>query len=204
MRPWISFLLTLAVLIGTLSGCGSAPNQVLVAEALTPEEAVRRALTLHGQFDLPQSFQVIETRELPGEHERVLILYRTLGPLGAQTPSVPTVGFQLVERQADGWHAMGGAALARTASPAQPVEYMHTIHHYGGESYVTVFGFVVTPEAATVEVTFDNGQTLHAMVDAELFALATANAHIARQLRVLDRSGRLLWEAEPPAPMEVG
>ena len=114
MRTWIGFLLGLALLICTAGGCGSVPKAPPVAEAATPEQAVRRALTLNGQFDLPQSFQVVETRYLSGANQRMLIFYRSHGPLGAQTRSVPTVGFHFGERQVDGWHAMSGGALART------------------------------------------------------------------------------------------
>jgi hypothetical protein len=205
----------MALLALPVTGCALVPDRlrtlldgnqqpVPIAPARTPEEAVRRAVTLFGQRELPPGFEVLETRPIPNVADIVLVRYRFLPPAEGQPSTAPAIGIQLVARQETSWDSQSGSALSRTGSPEQVIEYLHIAHHAGGGTYATVFGHVLTPDVAVVEATFDNGQTLRDQVKHDSFVLVAPHAKAARELRTLDKSGRVLRRFDLPPPVEAG
>ena len=165
---------------------------------------MRRAITLFGQRELPSGFEVLETRPIPNVADIVLVRYRFLPPVDGQPSTAPAVGIQLVARQETHWSSQSGSALSRTSSPEQLIDYLHIAHHAGGDTYATVFGHVLTPDVAAVEATFDNGQTVRDTVNHDSFVLVAPHTNAARELRALDKSGRILRRFDLPSPVEAG
>ncbi len=179
-------LLMLSLLLWVLAGCSVVPP------ALTPQESARQS-TLTMSPESAATFQVMGTRQW---ERGVVVLYTYLQPAQEQRPPMQIFGYTLVVPSGWGtWQAVGSGAGGSNAPP--PAENLvHYSYGGGGGSqrgfFSIVSGYVLAPNVAAVEITFDNGQVLRDKTGDGLFAVVTTAKVAACELRVLDDQGQIL------------
>lgn len=192
-----------------LTGCRAtemvvdAPAQIARARegrALTPEDAVSNMRSCLGPTD---HFQIRNRRPW---HSGFIVLYTAVCPPNEKFDvPISVVGYAYVEPHQGDWRIR--SSLARgTESP--PPEQLVDIARTGGwaanplREFSIVFGQVLAPEVAAVEVTFADGMVLRDEPTNGVFTLVTDGKVDSCEMRIYGANGQLLKRRDLSPPQQ--
>jgi hypothetical protein len=143
---------------------------------------------------VPQSFRHVGTRMW---ERGAIVLYYVVCLQGKDTPlagqALRMFKCNILEHTPhfpDGWCTIGGGGF----DAPDEVDSLDSPLHYaygtgGGGPFAVVFGYTVSFDVHTVEVTFSNGAVLRDVVQNGVFAVLCPQLTRARDMRVLQQDG---------------
>lgn len=154
-----------------------------------------------------QGFQVLGTHQWA---KGVIVLYSAMCPTNDGKASTQRVfGHQVMKRDGMGWQVSSGDSFGMENSP-KPTDQKtaEQLIDYGvGRSqpdehdrYLILYGQILNPKVAAVEVTFNNGQVLRDSGRDGAFALVALNATGICELRILGTDNQILRKDELAKP----
>ena len=190
------------VLVGLLlcATAGYSLNRFI----LSPEYVVRRNLgNICPQNTVAEDFHILSTRKWSAKK---IVVYR----VNCRSENVIPIknrsflGHQVVVRKEISWQALGSGDRLEVL-PQPPGELVHYGIGYnkknvGGDRHTVIYGEILIPKVAAVEVTFDNGKTLRDEGKDGILTMALPEAVEVREVRVLGADGQVLQRDSTSPP----
>jgi hypothetical protein len=174
-------LIMLVMLMGT--GC-SPPRLCPDAIAPTPEQAA--------QLMLPIGVQHVTILGVRDWQSGKVVIFEA-----EQPPGSLKLGFALVQpRLGCGWVLRASGMDQIILTPALQSLVRLDGQSYPGMPLVMVYGRLLDPQIAAVEVTFDNGAIRRETIRERMFLLNEPSAQIACSLRLFDRQDQVIQQLD--------
>ncbi|MGA7937425.1 MAG: hypothetical protein WCA35_27995 [Kovacikia sp.] len=148
-----------------------------------------------------EDFQVVSTQKWA---QGVVVLYRALCPGKDQKSPMQTIfGHKVVKRNGISWQVSGGANYETRDSEeasGQLVEYGISSSMGKSDRYTILYGQILKPKVAAVEVTFNNGKILRDWSSNGAFVLIAPGATGVCELRLLGADNQILRQEDLAVP----
>jgi hypothetical protein len=174
-----------------------------IALARDPQsDLVRRGIGCVPDSTQPKSLQVLDTHRWSNG---VVVLYTGLCPSqNRRSPLQRVLGHKVIKRSGIHWKISGSDSYG-TEKRLQPSEEFITYGISKGlnrrnDRYTIVYGQVLKPKVAAIEVTFDNGRVLRGAGNNGVFALISPGATGVCELRVLGTDNQILQQKDLATP----
>ncbi len=156
---------------------------------------------------MAEGFQVLGTHRWS---KGVIVLYSAICPTkDGKTPTQRVFGHQVMKRDGMGWQVSSGdsfgmdnsAKSTDTKTAEQLIDYgVSRSQVEGSDRYLILYGQILNPKVAAVEVTFNNGQVLRDKGVDGAFALVSPGATGICELRILGTDNQILRKDELAKP----
>ncbi len=141
---------------------------------------------------VPNSFKLLATRQWS---HGLMFVYQVSCYLNDRQTVFDTFWCDFFEQKANAWLHIGGCAIGMDLSvnSSERVQFSHgNVRGADGTLNAFIYGRTLSPDVVSVEVVFDNGQTVEDWTLDEVFAVALPNAHSVAELRLKNYRGAIL------------
>jgi len=140
---------------------------------------------------VPDSFRLLATRQWS---RGMMFVYQVSCYLNERESKFETFWCDFFEQKSNAWLHIGGCAIGMDlpVNSSERVQFSHgNVRGADGVINAFIYGHTLSPDVVSVEVVFDNGQTVEDWTSDEVFAIALPNTISVTELRLKNYRGEV-------------